>query len=196
MLSAALNIKQLILNAAATLGRQVGAGVLQVITLIVIARIYGPEGNGVYSIALLLPTTLAAILNFGISPANIYFLGSGKITHQTAVRSSVKLFFVSTMVGCLFGSLLIWKFSDQIFPGVPQSALWISMAAFPLVLLVGIISSIFQGLQIFRIYNYLALIPPLITLTIVLAFMLVDLEGVNYLLGAYFFGFLVALFFS
>lgn len=196
MLSAALNLKKLTLNAAGTLGRQVGAGVFQIVTLIVIARVYGAEGNGVYSLALLLPTTLAALLNLGISPANIYFLGSGKVTHHTAVRSSMKLFLVATLIGCFLGIFVVWKFSGQVFPGVPKLTLWISIAIFPLILLVGILSSIFQGMQRFRLYNYLALIPPLVTLTIVVVMVLFGVSNIVYLLIAYFFGFLIALFYG
>lgn len=173
-----------------------GAGALQIITLIVIARVYGAEGNGVYSIALLLPTTLAAILNLGISPANIYFLGSGKVTHQTAARSSVRLFLVATLIGCSLGSFVVKYFSAQIFPGVPQLALWISITIFPLILAVGIFSSIFQGMQRFRPYNYLALIPPLVTLAIVFVMVLFGVDSIVYLLGAYLLGFLIALFYG
>lgn len=170
-----------------------GAGVLQIITLILIARFYGAEINGVYSIAILLPTTLAALLNFGIAPANVYFLGTRKVTYQVAIKASMRLSAGAIIIGLFLGSLSIQNFSDKLFPGVPESTLWLAVAAFPFILMLNVISSIFQGLQRFREYNFLALIAPLITLVVVFLMILGEERNINDLLSAYLVGLTIAL---
>ena len=48
---------------------------LSFITSIIIARTLGPEGKGVYSLVLLVPTLGASIISMGINSANIYYIG-------------------------------------------------------------------------------------------------------------------------
>jgi O-antigen/teichoic acid export membrane protein len=185
-----------VLNSAAILVRQVGAGIIQLITLIIIARIYGAEGNGIYSVALLLPTMLAVFLNLGISPANIYFIGTGKVDHKMALRISMGLFSFLVLVGLTFGGLIVHFFSEHWFPGVPESSLWVAVSIFPAIFMLNILSGIFQGLQKFNVYNYLAIIPPLSTLMIIAFFIAFEKKGINYLLFSYLAGFVLAIFAS
>ena len=68
-----LGLASLFKNSSTTLGRQLAAGLLQLGTVIVIARVYGAKANGAYAVALLLPTMLSTFLNFGVGPANVFF---------------------------------------------------------------------------------------------------------------------------
>ncbi len=43
----ALGLKKLLINVTATLGRQVGTGLIQLVTIAIIARVFGPSGNGI-----------------------------------------------------------------------------------------------------------------------------------------------------
>ena len=58
-----LGLSKLSNNVSATFGRQVSSGLLQLVIIAIIARVYGPEGNGAYNVALLLPSILAIFLN-------------------------------------------------------------------------------------------------------------------------------------
>jgi len=49
--------------------------VLSFVSSIIIARTLGPEGKGVYSLVLLIPTLAASIINMGINSSNIYYIG-------------------------------------------------------------------------------------------------------------------------
>ncbi len=93
-----LGLKALGGNVAATLARQLGAGLLMLVTLALIARVYGTEGNGAYTVALLLPTMLASLLNLGIGPANVYYLGSSQVAPRTAWRSTLRVLVMSNLL--------------------------------------------------------------------------------------------------
>ena len=49
---------------------------------IVIARVLGPKGQGIYALAVLLPTLLIAFTNIGIGPATVYHIGKKAFTME------------------------------------------------------------------------------------------------------------------
>lgn len=178
-------MRLLAVNIAATLGRQLGAGLLQLATLAIIARVYGAEGNGAYTIALLLPTMLASLLNMGIGPANVYFLGAGKVSPLTAWRKTLALYIGLVVVGTLIGILVLLFFSESWFPGVPELLLWFALSIFPFSLLLGFVSSFYQGLQQFRQFNVVLLLQPVITLLGVILLVATGNKSIGWLLSAY-----------
>lgn len=180
-----LELRRLLGNVASTLGRQVGAGLLQLATLAVIARVFGPEGNGVYTIALLLPTLLATLLNLGVAPANVYYLGSRQVSPLAAWQSSLKLYMNIVIVGLTIGAAVLYLFGESWFPGVSKSLLWVALLIFPVSLLLSFVSSLFQGLQRFGHFNLVLLLQPLLTLLITGALLLIKMQDIAWLLLAY-----------
>ncbi|MEO9811126.1 MULTISPECIES: oligosaccharide flippase family protein [Marinobacter] len=180
-----LGLRKLANNVLKTLARQIGAGLLQLVTLVLIARIYGPEGNGVYTVALIFPAMLASFLNLGISPANVYYLGAGKVSPSVAWRSSFLIFSAITVLGLFVGSFMIIVFSEQWFPGVSFPSLWVALLVFPVALLQSIISSFFQGLQNFRKFNSILLLQPFLTLLGIALLMFLGFHEITLLLCAY-----------
>lgn len=178
-------LKTLLTNVLATLGRQLGAGLLQLATMAVIARVYGPEGNGAYTVALLLPLMLASMLNLGISPANVYFLGAEKISPRTAWRNTLSLYAGIALAGSAIGTVVLIFFSERWFPGVPQRLLWFALLIFPFSLLLNFVSSFYQGLQQFKQFNIVLLLQPAITLGGILLLSVSGVKSIGWLLSAY-----------
>ena len=116
-----LGLKKLTGNIAATLARQLGAGVLQLLTLALIARVFGPQGNGAYAVALLLPTTLASLLNLGIGSANIYYLGAARVGAAAALRTTFKLHAVIALLGLAVEPR--WEIRRTVVPGRTRSVM-------------------------------------------------------------------------
>lgn len=168
-----LGLSTLLVNVATTVVRQVIAGLLTFAATILIARAYGPEGNGIYAVVLLLPTLLATLLSLGIGPANVYFLGSDQVSVREAVRTSCLIGGCLVLFGACGGAGLI-VLGDQVFPGVPPMLLWLSLAAFPVVLINGFLASVFQGLQQFRVYNGVAVLQPAVFFVLLCAVVLSD----------------------
>jgi O-antigen/teichoic acid export membrane protein len=167
MQKSGIELNSFFYNVSFTAIRQLTTGLLQLLTVIIVARSLGPQGNGYYSLSILLPTILSTFLNLGIGPANVYYLGTRKITAQIAVRVIKQWAFVITLAGLSLGSLTILLLGDKLFPGIPPKLLWITLSLFPFTLFHSFQLSIFQGLQRFKLYNALLLIPQISTLLLV-----------------------------
>lgn len=61
-------------DSASLLANNLGMFAVSVLSSVLIARGLGPEGKGIYSIALLFPTLLASLGSMGMNTASIYFL--------------------------------------------------------------------------------------------------------------------------
>ena len=184
-----LGLKQLAGDAAITLGRQVLAGLLQLTTVVVIARVLGPKGNGQYAMALLLPTMLATLLNLGIGPANVYYLGAAKVDTVSVISAMHRLSLIIITAGVISGGVCITLLGKELFPDVPKALLWVALAIFPFALFQAFLSSIFQGLQKFNVFNLILLIQPTVNLIFVLLLLALGITNIEYMLGAYFIGF-------
>lgn len=143
-----------------TLGRQLLASFAQLLLVVIIARELGPEGNGYYAMAILIPTMLANFLNLGVGPATVYFVSRGDCDVHQAMDGNLRLALIVATIGIIFTLpiLLIWGY--QIFPSVPQGLLYLGLASFPLTLLLAYLNTILQGLEDFKAFNITVLFPP------------------------------------
>jgi O-antigen/teichoic acid export membrane protein len=180
-----LGLRSVAANVAGVGGRQAGAALVQLGIIVVIARVFGPEGNGNVALAWLLPTLLATFLNAGVAPANVYFLGSGQVSAGTVVRSSLRMAAVLGTTGVLAGVLTVGWWGGTLFPGVPTLMLWIGLFAFPAILLQAYLCSVFHGTQQFRALNYLLLANPFLLLAMIVGLVLTGSATLTLVLGAY-----------
>lgn len=151
-------------NIAGTLVRQLASGGLQLLLVILIGRVFGPSGNGVYAVALLLPTLLVTFLNFGVSTANIYYLASREVDLRTSFLVSAFLALVCGLSGLAIGAVMLAGFGETLFPGVEMRVLMVALAAFPFLLMLQFVGGLLQGLQDFRAFNLTLLVPSFVTL--------------------------------
>jgi O-antigen/teichoic acid export membrane protein len=188
-----LGLNVLVKNTATTVGRQLIAGIIQLITAVIIARVFGPLGNGQFTVALLFPMMLITFLNLGIGSANVYHIGSGKVGLSTALRTSIRLWVILGVTGTVIGVLGICFGAVRLLPGVNTSLLWLSLAVFPVTLGHNYLISMFQGLQRFREFNYVLLVQPVVTLILVTVIALTGVVDVKYLIVAYLVGLIAAI---
>lgn len=184
-------------NIGMTLGRQLLAAFAQFLLVVLIARELGPEGNGYYAMAILVPTLLANFLNLGVGPATVYYVSRGEFNAHQAVAGNLRLSAIVSAAGVatMLPVLLIW--GDEVFPSVPSALLYFGLISFPLTLALSYLNTVLQGLEDFSAFNLTVLIPPYVNLIgAVIAFYLFGL-GVAGALVAYIvsqlFGFLVVL---
>jgi len=192
-----LGVSALRKNIGLTLGRQLLATFAQFMLVVLIARELGPEGNGYYAMAILVPTLLANFLNLGVGPATVYYVSRGDFSACMAVSGNLRLAVIVSVIGIVvtLPFLLIW--GNEIFPGVPSALLYFGLISFPLTLALSYLNTVLQGLEDFSAFNLTVLIPPYVNLIgVVIAFYLFGL-GVAGALVAYIisqlFGFLVVL---
>lgn len=172
-------------NVAMTVVRQVLAALAQLLVVVVVARVLGPEGNGLYSMAVLLPSILVNFLGLGVGPATVYYLARGDYSGAEAFRGNLLLGAIVASVGSLIALIIIFEWGGEIFPGVPNNLLFIGLASFPIALVSSYLVSIFQGLEDFRSFNLSVLAPQLVNLaSVAVALLLLDL-GIHGALAAY-----------
>lgn len=181
-----LGLYKLAMNIAATFLRQVGTGLLQLITIAIIARFFGPEGSGVYILAILFPVTLATLLNLGLGPANVYFLGARKVKPSIAWRKTLELSGLIILSGWIIGSIIIFFYAESWFNNVPSVVLWLSLLVFPVVFINAAVGNFFQGLQKFKEYNVLLLLAPILNIIFVAGLFVCDRAEVVAIYLAYF----------
>jgi O-antigen/teichoic acid export membrane protein len=143
-----------------------------VATSVMIARTLGPDGNGNYAIAVLLPTLLMVFTNLGVSPANAYFIASGRVSFDVALRTSFRLWIGLSAVGMAVAFAII-LFGARLFPGVPAQWLALALLAFPAALLGAFLVSLLHGLADFPRYYAGVLAAPAFILVFVTLFVLI-----------------------
>lgn len=178
------NSKNFFKNVIFNFIRQVGVGLLNLFITILIARFFGAEINGLYTLAILFPILLMTFLNMGLSASNVYFISSKKISLDDALRLNKRLFIKVSLVGLILGLIITFTLTDLLFPGLNKSILIISLILYPMVLLYGYMLSIFQALQDFKNYNVLLILQPVIFLILVSTFVITNhIELVNLIIS-------------
>lgn len=162
-------------NTLVTLSRQVSGIMLGLLASVIIARVLGPEGNGMYQLIVLLPTTLMTLLNFGVGSASVYYVGQKKYDMRDIIKTNTASGFVLSLGAILIGSLVVFYAADRFFAGVPHPYLYSILIIMPLLMLNDFYLVLFQGVQDFKSFNTLALVRQLVALlTLALLLLLLD----------------------
>lgn len=160
-------------NTFFTFTRQVLSVLIGVVSVILIARILGPEGQGQYTLITLLVTMLFTFLNFGFNVSSTYYIGKGKIyDEQTIFKTNVVMVIVLSTASILMGILLIMFLKDVFFSGVSVTFLYVMLLSLPFYFILNFTQSIFLGYQNFNVINIAAIFTQLLTLILTLIFLL------------------------
>jgi O-antigen/teichoic acid export membrane protein len=155
-------------NIIMTFLRQAAALMISLCLMAIIARVLGPETQGKYALAILLPLLLSNFLNLGIPSANVYFLGKHSVSIPLAYKTTLVLWLSISLLGTSIGIICIGLFASYLFPGLEQRYLWLSLVFFPIILLHYFLNSILHGLEAFSSYNSILFYLPLVNLGLVL----------------------------
>jgi O-antigen/teichoic acid export membrane protein len=155
----------LVKHSALTLAQQIGSALLSLGTIVLVARTLGPEGQGVYTLALLVSTTLSIGLDLGMGPATVYFVSRGDHSPRRALHNTVSLasLISALAIALVIGVGFIWR--HQFFQGMPTTVIAITAALAPVQIFHGLLLTVLQGMSAFRAYNVMAALPRFIVLT-------------------------------
>ena len=146
-------------------------------TSVIIARVLGPEGQGIYSLAILLPLMIVTFANLGIGRSTIYHIGRNTNALQDLVGAILGSSFVISIVSMLIGLIVVLFFSNSILPGVQQIFLLLALLLIPLQLFsFQSLGGILLGIQKIKEYNLIAIIQSLSMLALV-SFFLIKLNS-------------------
>ena len=174
----------IISNIRKTLNRHFLGILIQAVIIVVVARLYGPEGNGIYALVLLLPLTLAAFLSLGLESSNVYFLSRKQFKVNTVFYSNIWFGFVLSIIGLFLGGMALVVDVEFFFPKINSSILWVSLVSFPAILMQKLLASILQGLQEFDHFNIALLAYPFFLFSFILILLILKLDNISYLVAA------------
>jgi O-antigen/teichoic acid export membrane protein len=137
---------------------------------IILARGLGKEARGIYTLTVLLPELLVVVLNLGIAPATVFFIGRGDYDPEEVVRKNIGLAFWVSIASIVAGSVLILLAGNWLFPNVPRHYLLLGLLIIPINLMTTYLISILQGLQDFRLYNLIGIISQMLLLVFAITF--------------------------
>ncbi|HEY2595122.1 MAG TPA: oligosaccharide flippase family protein [Chloroflexota bacterium] len=144
-------------SASLTLITRIAAFGFSLVTNIILARALGPEGRGVYAVAVLIPAILSLLIQLGIGPANVYYYSKGLIALDELIGHSMSLAFLLG-IACLAVVLAYIKlFAGATFLGIGSEYVVVACIGLPFVLLTIFIMGLLQGAQRFVQFNVLLL---------------------------------------
>lgn len=120
-----------------TMGTKVIVLGLGLLISVLLARSLGPDGRGIYTLAILYPTLIVTFLNFGIGSATVYHVAQRRHPLVDVFSSDTLVILVIGTVGIVIGALLPRIFPGSIFPEVPDNYMLLSLLLVPLNLFIG-----------------------------------------------------------
>jgi O-antigen/teichoic acid export membrane protein len=151
-------------NSLLTVVRQVSGIAIGFAIAVITARYLGTEGQGIYSLAILLPTMLMLFLNCGIEVSTVYYIGRNEEKLGTIYKTNVMSAIALSLISFLIGSVIILFASEFFFGATSKGLLFLCLSVIPVLFLNIFLQSIFQGKQDFKRLTSVLFISQLLTL--------------------------------
>jgi O-antigen/teichoic acid export membrane protein len=120
---------------------------------VILARILGPEGRGIYALATFLPSLIVTFGNLGIGPATVYYVARGEFRRQGILGNNVLLSLGIGGLGVLAGLVVILFFRETVFPGVSSSYLLLALVLVPVEFFFSYVNYVLLGAQRIKEFN-------------------------------------------
>ncbi|HDQ13226.1 MAG TPA: flippase [Sediminispirochaeta sp.] len=137
-----------------TAGAQFISLILGLGTSVILARVLGAEGRGIYALAALLPSLIVTFGNLGIGPATVYYVARGEFRRQEILGNNVLLSAGIGGIGILAGLVGVLFFRETIFPGVAPGYLLLALLLVPVEVFFSYIRYVLLGAQRIKEFNY------------------------------------------
>ncbi len=145
-------------NSVLTLIRQVLSIGFGLLATMIIARFLGAEGQGKYTLVILLPTLLYTLLNSGLSASTVYFIGKGKYTDEEVYSTNLLSSLLLSVFSMLVGGIIVFFFKAYFFEGLASRLLLYTLLILPLIFLQRNLQTIFQGKEEFEKFNLIVIL--------------------------------------
>lgn len=138
---------------------------IALITGVIVARILGPEGRGLYAIAVTLATTGVQFGNLGLHASNTYFVAKDRTLLPALVGNTLFVSFViGGLIACL--ALLLFFLWPNLAP-VHGPLLAFALMWIPLGLAYMLMQNILLGIHEVRAYNKIELVMQIVGVTLI-----------------------------
>lgn len=131
-------------SAATTLLFKAVAMIAGLAVSIVIARVLGPEGRGIYALIMTIVVMSASFGVFGLTASNTYFIARDPSKARAIGMLSLFAGIAGTLL-CIVAVMSIQTWSPQMLQGLNQTLLWLTLALVPLFLWGNLFSFAYLG---------------------------------------------------
>lgn len=131
---------------------------------IIIARALGPEGKGIYSLAVLLPSLVIIFTNPGLGPATVYYVGQRKYSPKKVFGNNIIFSSLVSILASLIGLIIIFFFSNALFPNIAREYLLLALSLIPVHIFLSSILDILLAFQKIKKYNLVSFVQEVIFL--------------------------------
>lgn len=128
------------------------------VTSVIISNQLGPQLQGVYNLAILMPTMMYSFLNFGQDVSMLFYLSNKTITKKDAINNMIPMVIVYSIVSTLLGLIFIVLFKERIFKDIPFITLAFALIISPLTYLNNMLSSVLKSEGRFKSLNKIQVI--------------------------------------
>lgn len=168
-------------NSAITFLSKITIFVFELISIIILARILGPKGKGIYALIILISDVMLRIGSLGLEIANIYFIGKKvyKINDIVSI-SFFSAIFLGFMTFIFFGGVYNFDFFKNFLYSnhINPFYLWLVVFTIPLSLLFKFLINIVLGKEDIVNYNIICIINKLFYLITIIIFLLILKLGI------------------
>lgn len=153
---------------------------------IIIARILGPSGKGIWSALVFIPSITVTFTNLGIDSANAFFTSKKTYPLNILISNSITLVaFLSFLTLFVYAILFkfIYQFYSQKYTSLSPLILWIMLINIPLILFYRFLTGILHGEKKIILINKITLAVNFIHLIILLIMLIVlklSIKGLAY----------------
>lgn len=164
--------------------RQILVGVLQILTLIIIARVLGSKQMGQYTLAILLPTLLSQIITFGLQSINIFSVGRKLLNEKQALYCNIVILFILSISSSMILAVIIHFYGEYFFNEMPMVLLYVSIIALLPQTFFTVLPSLIQAIENFKWFNILCILQPLFIFVISVSAIVLN-NSIESILAAY-----------
>jgi len=155
----------------------------------IMARYLGPDGLGLFSMAIMIMGIVELIASFGIYDANIKYVAEYK-EDKSKLYSLVSSAFITMIISGAIASLTLFFFSDTLASvfNMPSLALLLKIyaLALPFSLVHGISFGFFTGLRKMKYHAFIRILNASLALIFILILLMIGLGVVGAILGTIF----------
>ena len=166
-------------SAIITFLTRVATAIASIVITVIMARTLGPNGQGIYSVAVLFPSLLLIFTGFGLNSSAVYFLGKEKYPSPQIFGTSIIFNSIISIFTALIGLIIVAFFGEVFFPGIEKIYLFLSLPLIPLILFFNLGCQTILGLQKINKYNFISFFQNIIFLISVLVLLLTFHFGVT-----------------